>query len=79
MMFGGTSGYELTEMVAYDPLKNRWINLPAPPENIVKASITSYNGSIFVTGIKVQSQTSFPTRYPTDKLFTWYVVNEEHK
>lgn len=52
VLFGGSTDYELTEMVSYDPIKDRWANLPALPETVVRASITSDDDdTIFVTGL----------------------------
>mgnify|MGYP001793472599 FL=1 len=51
VLFGGSSDYELTRMEAYDPQKDRWITLPSPPQNIVKASITSCDDVIFISGL----------------------------
>ena len=50
VLFGGSSDYELTEIVSYDPLKDKCSRLPALPVNIVRASVTSHDDRIYLTG-----------------------------
>ncbi|XP_067937040.1 kelch-like protein 38 [Watersipora subatra] len=71
VLFGGSSDYELSETVGYDPVKDRWTNLPPLPERVVRASVTAHDSAIFLSGGIVNNVLSDALWVFCCKMKTW--------